>query len=46
MMSVNIGSNRGMLLVLRDLFGAQPKPGHYSFLSMDCNIYLRMLKVY
>ena len=45
MLPENIGSNRGMLLLLRDLFGAQPKPGHYSFLSVDCNIYLRMLKV-
>ena len=45
MMSENIGSNRGMLLVLKDLFGVQPKPGHFSFLSCDCNIFMRLLKV-
>ena len=46
MLPENIGSNRGMLLLLKDLFGAQSRPGHYSFLSVDCNIYLRMLKVH
>ena len=40
----NIGSNRGLLLVLKDLYGIQPRPGHYSFLSADCNIFLRLLK--
>ena len=45
MLPENIGSNRGLLLLLKDLFGVQPKVGHYSFLSVDCNIYLRMLKV-
>ena len=42
----NIGSNRGLLLLLKDLFGVQSKAGHYSFLSVDCNIYMRMLKVH
>ena len=46
MLPENIGSNRGLLLLLSNLFGVQPKPGHYSFLSVDCNIYLRMLKVH
>ena len=41
----NIGSNRGLLLLLKDLFGQQVRPGHYSFLSVDCNIFMRMLKV-
>ena len=45
MLPENIGSNRGLLLLLKDLFGVQPKAGHYSFLSVDCNIYLRMLMV-
>ena len=42
----NIGSNRGLLLLLKDLFGVQSKAGHYSFLSVDCNICMRMLKVH
>ena len=42
----NIGSNRGLLLLLKDLFGVQSKAGHYSFLSVDCKIYMRMLKVH
>ena len=46
MMPDNIGSNRGLLLVLKDLYGIQPRPGHYSFLSADCNIFLRLLKVF
>ena len=46
MMPENIGSNRGLLLVLRQLYGVQPKPGHYSFLSVHCNLYLRLLKVH
>ncbi len=46
MLPENIGSNRGLLLLLKDLFGVQPRPGHYSFISVDCNIYLRMLKVH
>jgi hypothetical protein len=41
----NIGSNRGLLLIIKDLFQAPPKPGNYHFLSVDCNIFLRMLKV-
>ena len=45
MLPENIGSNRGLLVLLRDLFGVQQKPGHYCFLSVDCNIYLRLLKV-
>ena len=45
MMPDNIGSNRGLLLVLKDLYGIQPRPGH-SFLSADCNIFLRLLKVF
>ena len=45
MLSENIGSNRGLLIILKDLFGVQPRPGHYSFISVDCNIFLRMLKV-
>ena len=45
MLPEDIGSNRGLLLLLTDLFGVQPKVGHYSFLPLDCNIYLRMLKV-
>lgn len=45
MLPENIGSNRGLLLLLKDLFGAQVKAGQYAFLSVDCNIYLRMLKV-
>ena len=45
MLTENIGSNRGLLLILKDLFGSQLKAGHYSFLSVACNIYLRMLKV-
>ena len=41
----NIGSNRGLLLLLKHPFGRQSnKAGHYSFLSVDCNIYMRMLK--
>ena len=46
MLPENIGSNRGLLLLLKDRFGVQTKAGHYSFLSVDCNIYLRMLKVH
>ena len=45
-MPENIGSNRRLLLLLKDLCGVQPKAEHYSFLSVDCNIYLRMLKVH
>ena len=45
MVPENIGSNRGLLLLLKDLFGVQPRPGHFSFLSADCNIFLRLLKV-
>jgi hypothetical protein len=45
MLPENIGSNRGLLLILKDLFGLQPRAGHYSFLSVDCNIFLRFLKV-
>ena len=45
MLPENIGSNRGLLLILKDLFGVQPKPGHFFFLAADCNIFLRLLKV-
>ncbi len=45
MLPENIGSNRGLLLILKDLYGIQPRPGHYSFLAADCNIFLRILKV-
>ena len=45
MLPENIGSNRGLLLILKDMYGVQPRPGHYSFLSADCNIFLRLLKV-
>jgi hypothetical protein len=45
MLQENIGSNRGLLLILKDLFGVQPRPGHFSFLAVDCNIFLRLLKV-
>ena len=45
MLPENIGSNRGLLLIIKDLFQAPPKPGNYHFLSVDCNIFLRMLKV-
>ena len=45
MLGDNVGSNRGLLLILRDLFAKQRKPGHYSFLSVDCNIFMRILKV-
>ena len=46
MLPENIASNRGLMLLLKDRFGVQPKAGHYSFLSVDCNIYLRVLKVH
>ena len=46
MLTENIGSNRGLLLILKDLFHTPRKPGQYSFLSVDCNIFLRMLKVF
>lgn len=42
---LNIGSNRGLLLILKQLFTQQRKPGHFSFLTVDCNIFLRVLKV-
>ena len=45
MLGENIGSNRGLLLLLKDMFGVQPRPGHFSFLSCDCNIFMRLLKV-
>ena len=45
MLPENIGANRGLLLLLKELFGVQPRPGHYSFLCVDCNIFLRILKV-
>ena len=45
MLQENIGSNRGLLLILKDLFGVQPRAGHFSFLTVDCNIFLRILKV-
>ena len=45
MLPENIGANRGLLLLLQELFGVQPRPGHYSFLCVDCNIFLRILKV-
>ena len=32
MLTENIGSNRGLLLLLKDLYGSQLKAGHYSFL--------------
>ena len=38
-------SNRGLLLILKDLFGVQPRAGRYSFIAVDCNIFMRMLKV-
>ena len=41
----NIGSNRGLLFLLRDLFSKPLRTGHFSFLSVDCNIFVRMLKV-
>ena len=45
MLPENIGSNRGLLLLLKDLFGVESnKAGHYSFLSVDCNIDMRMLR--
>ena len=46
MLTENIGSNRGLLLILKDLFNTPRKPGQYSFVSVDCNIFLRMLKVF
>ena len=46
MLAENIGSNRGLLLLMKDLFGVQPRSGHFSFLSCDCNIFLRLLKVH
>lgn len=45
MLAENIGSNRGLLLLFKDIFGQQIRPGHFSFLSVDCNIFLRVLKV-
>ena len=45
MLPENIGSNRGLLLLLKELFGVQPRVGHYSFIAVDCNIFMRMLKV-
>ena len=41
----NIGSNRGLLLILKDHFSVPLRPGHYSFLCVDCNIFMRCLKV-
>ena len=44
-LSENIGSNRGLLLILKDHFSTPHRPGHYSFLCVDCNIFMRCLKV-
>ena len=45
MLPENIGSNRGLLLLLKDPFGFESKAAHCSFLCVDCNICMRMLNV-
>ena len=43
----NVGSNRGLLLLLKSLSDkhASSERKKYSFLTVDCNIFLRILKV-
>ena len=31
--------------LLKDPFGVQPRPGHYSFFCVDSNIFLRFLEM-
>lgn len=42
----NVGSNRGLLLILKDLSDRRrPTDTKLHFLTADCNIFMRMLKV-
>ena len=41
----NIGSNRGLLLVLKKMSDARVDNGKFEFLCADCNIFMRIVKV-
>ena len=41
----NIGSNRGLLLILKRLSDENQASVQWKFLAVDCNIFLRVLKV-
>lgn len=41
----NIGSNRGLLLVLKQMSDARVDNGKFEFLCADCNIFMRIIKV-
>ena len=41
----NIGSNRGLLLVLKSMSDARRDTGKFEFLCADCNIFMRIVKV-
>ena len=39
MLPENIGANRGLLLLLKDLFGEQPRPGHNSWTATSSCVF-------
>ena len=41
----NIGSNRGLLVVLKAMSDARVNNGKFEFLCADCNIFMRVVKV-
>ena len=41
----NIGSNRGLMLILKHISDSRSNPSCYQFLCADCNIFMRIMKV-
>ena len=41
----NIGSNRGLLVILKNFAQERRDEKHLSFVNTDCNIFMRCLKV-
>ena len=44
-MPQNIGSNRGLMLILKHISDSTPNTSSYQFLCADCNIFMRIMKV-
>ena len=44
-MPQNIGSNRGLMLILKQISDSRRNPSCYQFLCADCNIFMRIMKV-
>ena len=44
-MPQNIGSNRGLMMILKHISDSRPNTSSYQFLCADCNIFMRIMKV-